>query len=165
MLAVLPEKDTSQKECMPGSGSGRGRCDRVELLFVYGTLRRGFNHPMARMLALRARYLEAARLNGRLYHLGRYPGVILSHLPDEWVRGDLYELSGAPGLLARLDRYEGVLVGRRGRSEYRRVVATVHLDSGVKLRAWIYLYQLPVNRQKRLVSGDFTRYRRSSPER
>ena len=44
-------------------------------LFVYGTLRRGSGHPMSRFLAARARLLAGARVPGRLYDLGGFPGL------------------------------------------------------------------------------------------
>lgn len=112
---------------------------------------------MARMLALRAHYCGQGQVNGRLYHLGSYPGALPSRHPDEWVRGDVYDLGNAPGLLAKIDRYEGLGSGRRRPAEYQRVTVTVHMDDGSAVQAWIYLIQRPANRLKRLFSGDFLR--------
>lgn len=135
------------------------------LLFVYGTLRRGSRHPMARLLALHADYLGAGHLNGRLYRLGRYPGAVISQHPNDWVRGDIYEMKLPQALLARMDRYEGVDSGRRRLGEYQRAIAAIHLDNGSMRHAWVYLYKLSVNRKKRMVTGDYLRQRRRSPER
>jgi len=143
----------------------RHATEEPSLLFVYGTLRRRFKHPMARRLALSARHIGIGRLNGRLYHLSRYPGLIFSHRPDEWVWGDLYELQDKPGLLARLDRYEGVTSGRKRVSEYERLIATIYIEDATIRQAWVYCYQQPVNRLRRLVSGDFLRQSRRSPVR
>src|SRR5574339_636591 len=139
---------------VPGEPTPWERCPAVALLFVYGTLRRGFNHPMARLLALHARYVGAGWLNGRLYHLGRYPGVIFSHRPDDWVRGDLYEMNAPPRLLSRLDRYEGVDTDRKRLAEYQRLIAEIRRGDGATQQAWVYCYRLPVNRLKRLGFGD-----------
>lgn len=133
------------------------------LLFVYGTLRRGSNHPMARWLAFHARYIGNGRLKGRLYHLGQYPGAIVSDRADEWVRGDLYEMRGAHRLLARLDHYEGVEKGRKRLTEYQRVVVAIERDDGEVQQAWVYRYRLPINHFKRLITGDFLRQRRRLP--
>ena len=38
-------------------------------LFVYGTLMRGFDHPMARLLSRNAEFLGEARCRGRLYRM------------------------------------------------------------------------------------------------
>lgn len=115
------------------------------LLFVYGTLRRGFRHPMARLLALSASYSGAGRLPGRLYRLGSYPGAILSHNPGEWVRGDLYAMKNPSKLLARIDRYEALDRGRRRQAEYQRVVTAIQRDDGTTSLAWVYRYRGPVH--------------------
>lgn len=135
------------------------------LLFVYGTLRRGSHHPMSRLLALHARYQGAGHLNGRLYRLGRYPGAVISQRPNDWVRGDIYEMKVPQALLARMDRYEGLDSGRRCLGEYQRAIAAIHLDNGTIRQAWMYLYKKSVNRRKRMGAGDYLRQRRRSPER
>jgi len=48
------------------------------LLFVYGTLMRGFDHPMARLLSGSAEFIGEARCQGRLYLVKHYPGMVLS---------------------------------------------------------------------------------------
>src|SRR5262245_63792883 len=75
-------------------------------LFAYGTLRPGAGHRMAAYLARRGRLLGPARAPGRLYDLGRYPGMTGPRAADEWVRGDVYELDDPAATLAVLDRYE-----------------------------------------------------------
>ena len=91
--------------------------------------------------------------------------MIFSRHPDEWVQGDIYEPKSLLGLLALLDRYEGLPRGRKHMGEYQRVKAAIQLDDGTAVLAWLYLYRLPVNRSKRLHTGDFVRERRRSPER
>lgn len=135
------------------------------LLFVYGTLRRGHAHPMARRLALSARYLGRGRVNGRLYRIDYYPGLRLSARPCEWVTGDLYDLSGVPALLARLDRYERLGMERRRRGEYARVMTQVWTAETAPRQAWVYLYRKPVARLTRLFRGDFLRERQRHPWR
>ena len=72
------------------------------LLFVYGTLMRGF--PLHRLLEGRARFLGAGTARGRLYDLGRYPGAV----PDReaTLRGEVYRVL-EPALWAALDSVEG----------------------------------------------------------
>jgi gamma-glutamylcyclotransferase (GGCT)/AIG2-like uncharacterized protein YtfP len=73
------------------------------ILFVYGTLKRGQrNHGLMR----EARYLGEA-VTAPLYtllDLGPFPGMIPGGSTP--IHGELYEVG--PGLLARLDRHEGV---------------------------------------------------------
>jgi gamma-glutamylcyclotransferase (GGCT)/AIG2-like uncharacterized protein YtfP len=135
------------------------------LLFVYGTLRRDSHHPMSRLLALHADYLGAGQLNGRLYRLGRYPGAVISQHPSDWVRGDIYAMKVPQALLARMDRYEGLDIGRRRLGEYQRAIVAIRLDDGSIRQAWVYLYKPPIKRIKRMVTGDYLRQWRRSPER
>ena len=61
-------------------------------LFVYGTLMRGFDHPMAQLLSRSADFLGEATCRGRLYLIKHYPGLVLSDDPAEVVFGELYRL-------------------------------------------------------------------------
>src|SRR4030088_3812418 len=72
-------------------------------LFVYGTLMRGFDHPMAKLLSRSADFIGEARCQGRLYLVKHYPGLVLSDDPDEVVFGELYRLKGDAELLGRHD--------------------------------------------------------------
>ena len=49
-----------------------------DCLFVYGTLMRGFDHPMARLLSANADFRGEASCRGRLYMVKHYPGLVLS---------------------------------------------------------------------------------------
>ncbi|HEY3029085.1 MAG TPA: gamma-glutamylcyclotransferase family protein, partial [Bradyrhizobium sp.] len=49
-----------------------------DLLFVYGTLMRGFNQPMAQLLSRSADFIGEAQCRGRLYLVKHYPGLVLS---------------------------------------------------------------------------------------
>src|SRR5436190_22408873 len=76
-------------------------------LFVYGTLKRRSRHPMARRLAQSARHVGAAKIAGRLYNLGRFPGLQEPTAPDDWVLGDVYDLGeNAEQTLRDMDAYE-----------------------------------------------------------
>jgi len=69
-------------------------------LFVYGTLMRGFDHPMARLLSRNADFLGEARCRGRLYRMEHhrikyYPGLVLSDDPADVVFGESAARAGA----------------------------------------------------------------------
>lgn len=125
------------------------------LLFVYGTLRRGYDSPMAKWLAARATYLGRARLPGRLYDLGRYPAFVSVPGDTSLVYGDLYQLPERGAVLRKLDRFEGIGPGQERPWEYRRERLTVILDEGGCRDAWVYVYARPVARRRRIASGDF----------
>src|SRR5579871_6282671 len=69
--------DRLRDEAIHGTASGKMDCfaslamTRVAMtspnLFVYGTLMRGYEHPMARLLSANAEYLGEATCRGRLY--------------------------------------------------------------------------------------------------
>jgi gamma-glutamylcyclotransferase (GGCT)/AIG2-like uncharacterized protein YtfP len=81
-----------------------------DLLFVYGTLMRGFDHPMAKLLSRSADFVGQAQCRGRLYRIKHYPGLLLSDDPADVVFGELYRLR-ARRLAARVRHVRGL---RRG---------------------------------------------------
>ena len=100
-------------------------------LFVYGTLRRDSKTKMARLLHANSEFLGPGRMQGRLTRSHPHRGVVPSDKPGEWISGEVFQLSDASKLLPILDEYEG--------SEYKRTSVPVVLDSGKRLRAWMYL--------------------------
>ncbi len=92
-------------------------------VFVYGTLRRGGRNDIHRYQPL-PRLVTTARVRGRLYHLGRYPGLLLDD--GEWVLGEVYEVT--PSVLVQLDHLEGLLPQPTG--EYHRRCVTVDTPEG-----------------------------------
>ena len=75
-------------------------------LFVYGTLMRGFDHPMAKLLSANADFLGEARCRGRLYLIKHYPGLVLSDDPADIVLGELFRLREREAMLHEFDMYE-----------------------------------------------------------
>ena len=128
-----------------------------DCLFVYGTLRRGFEHPMADLLARQADFIGRGIFQGKLYNLGSYPGVKTSHRSTDSVVGDVYCLR-FPHLLEQFDRYEGYDPDDPAQSMYLRRTVSITLTNGQTLFAWIYLYNLPIYRYKLIKSGDYLTY-------
>ena len=124
-------------------------------LFVYGTLMRGFDHPMARLLSRSADFVGAARCQGRLYLVRHYPGLVASDDPAEFVFGELYRLRARDALLAEFDMYEACGAGFPEPTEYVRRMLPVMLDDGTATEAWTYLYNWDVARLPRIASGRF----------
>ena len=124
-------------------------------LFVYGTLMRGFDNPMAQLLSRNADFLGPARCQGRLYQVSFYPGLVLSEDPAEAVSGELYRLRAGEALLRELDMYEACGDGFAEPTQYVRQMLAVTSDDGAVSEAWTYLYNWPVADLPRIASGRF----------
>jgi gamma-glutamylcyclotransferase (GGCT)/AIG2-like uncharacterized protein YtfP len=124
-------------------------------LFVYGTLMRGFDHPMAQLLSRSAEFLGEAHCQGRLYLVKHYPGLVLPDDPADVVFGELYRLRAPKELLREFDRYEACGEGFAEPTQYVRRMLSVTLDGQTANEAWTYVYNWPVAHLPRIASGRF----------
>ena len=124
-------------------------------LFVYGTLMRGYVHPMARLLSANADFLGEAHCRGRLYMVKHYPGLVLSEAASEMVHGELYRLREADALLREFDMYEACGEGFPEPTQYVRQMLSVTLADGSASEAWTYVYNWPVAKLTLIESGRF----------
>ncbi len=144
----------------------------TDRLFVYGTLMRGFDHPMARLLSANADFLGPARCRGRLHLIKHYPGLVLSDEAADIVHGELYRLRAPDELLREFDVYEACGEGFAQPTEYLRTtlkVALTAVEAGASstaatstdtstdswIDAWTYVYNWPVDGLPRIASGRF----------
>jgi gamma-glutamylcyclotransferase (GGCT)/AIG2-like uncharacterized protein YtfP len=126
-----------------------------DLLFVYGTLMRGYSHPMARLLSSNADFLGPASCRGRLYKVKHYPGLVLTDDESERVFGELYRLRAVDDLLRAFDMYEACGEGFPEPTQYMRQTLPVTLADGTESEAWTYIYNWPVEALARIESGRF----------
>ena len=114
-----------------------------EMVFVYGTLRRGGSNDF-RMA--QARFVAKGTVRGRLYRIDWYPGFVADESGDEVV-GEVYETDAET--LAALDEFEG--------SEYRRVKIVVEgsREGGSKVEAWVWEWLGQTSESQRIVGGDW----------
>ncbi|MEY9879839.1 gamma-glutamylcyclotransferase (GGCT)/AIG2-like uncharacterized protein YtfP [Bradyrhizobium sp. USDA 328] len=124
-------------------------------LFVYGTLMRGFDHPMARLLAGHADFLGEVTCRGRLVLVKHYPGLLLSDAPTDLVHGELFRLRVPDELLRELDMYEACGEGFPEPTEYLRQLVDVTRADGATEKAWTYVYNWSVTGLPRIESGRF----------
>ena len=124
-------------------------------LFVYGTLMRGFDHPMAQLLSRSADFIGEARCRGRLYLIKHYPGLVVSDDPAEVVFGELYRLHQPRELLREFDMYEACGEGFAAPTQYVRQMLQVTRDGQAAEEAWTYVYNWPVAGLPRIASGRF----------
>lgn len=132
-----------------------------DLLFVYGTLRRGSGHAMAAWLADRADWLGPAACEGaRLYRVSWYPALAPGD-GGEPVRGDLYRLRDPAATWPGLDAFEAM----RGTDddEYACGPCRLRLGDGRRVDAHTYWYRLPVTGLLPLPGGDWLRAMPATP--
>jgi gamma-glutamylcyclotransferase (GGCT)/AIG2-like uncharacterized protein YtfP len=115
------------------------------LLFVYGTLMRGYG--LHAVLAPGATLVGEGTVRGGLLDLGRYPGLVEG---GGRVHGEVYRLDDAE-LLPVLDREEGYNFVRRQ--------AVVRLEGGRRVRTWLYRYGGPRERATPILDGNYRRAR------
>lgn len=120
-----------------------------ELVFVYGTLRRGGSNHF-RMEG--AEPIADGRISGRLYRISWYPGLVLDETGDDIV-GEVYSVDLE--MLGNLDAFEGVSAGETEDSEYRRIQTTVTRADGETLKAWVWEWLGEVDEAQRLDHGDW----------
>ena len=102
----------------------------LSLVFVYGTLRRGFTNRAARRLHERGEFLGCATVRACLHNRRAYPGLTAG---EGRVRGEVFRVS--PQLLRYLDAWEG--------REFRRVRVRLREAPQVGAFAW-FLRESPL---------------------
>lgn len=119
-------------------------------VFIYGTLRQGSAGSMATRFP-NSKFIAAAKVNGRLYDLGPYPGFI-SDESNSLVVGEVYEVND--DLLNELDEFEAP-------SNYVRKEVEISLG-GQKTNCWTYEPDAEFYRFEKLItSGDWIEYART----
>ncbi len=121
----------------------------AQLVFLYGTLRRGGSNHF-RMAG--ANFISAGTITGRMYRIDWYPGLVLDDSGDE-ISGEVYSVQ--PELLVALDVFEGLSVGEIQGSEYRRVQTTVMQKNSETLTAWVWEWLGMVSENQRILAGDW----------
>ena len=144
---------------MPASGPG------PVLLATYGTLMTGRQNGLPPALRARLRGGRPCLIRGRLYEVREpmpnggeavYPALIEDRHDPARIVGEVFAIGGSPdeaaAVLAATDRYEDSVPDDPDASAYLRRRRPVLVD-GVAHAAWIYLYNRPVGRLRR-VPGD-----------
>ena len=107
----------------------------IQYVFVYGTLMRGQSR-WAQLKPWSSGPVRPGRVNGRLHHLGAYPGLRLEH--DGIVHGELHRCECIEQALDELDRVEGWNARRPEDGLYARLPVAVDVGDG-SVWAWTYV--------------------------
>lgn len=110
-----------------------------DLLFVYGTLRLGFENEFATFLNRHADCLGIGYMKGSKIELGPYPGAFFDEQSNEMVEGDVFQIKNKELVFQVLDEYEGIGVSMDEPDEYVRRLCPVSLK-GKAIICWVYLY-------------------------
>lgn len=133
----------------------------IQLIFVYGSLRRGFHGPAFQYIAPYFKHLVDGKVKGKLYDLVEYPAA-LPTTDDHFIIGELYEANSRDEFdwaISQLDDYEGVHPEEGEVQLYERALTTVYTDKG-EFTAWIYWYKCDVTGKPVIESGDVLEYMR-----
>ncbi len=134
-----------------------------DCLFVYGTLMSGLVTPIATYLKENSIFLGEAVLEGTLYDIGKYPGIIPKKGSDSWVQGHVFQLSSAQEMWPIVDRYEGIGPEFPEPMEYIRVEVPILLN-GVALNCWVYQYNYSIEGLSIIRSGNYLEHLKESRE-
>lgn len=129
------------------------------LLFAYGTLMSRATGTLGRGQRRRlsresSELIREGSAHGRLYDLGRYPGLVESECSTDIVHGEVLELLEPERTLRWLDAYEGIVPGDHPHNEYERCIRPIVLtDTGETVMAWVYIYRHDVTRAHLIPGG------------
>lgn len=130
----------------------------LEYLFLYGTLRKALKHPLLKVLNKHAFFVGHGVCRGKLLNLSKYPGAIPSENSKDVVRGEVYGLKDPGNILGILDRYEGCSAEDPQPSEFIRQSENILLSTGLRLQAWMYVYNFPTEQHEAIPGGDYVEY-------
>jgi gamma-glutamylcyclotransferase (GGCT)/AIG2-like uncharacterized protein YtfP len=134
-----------------------------DLIFVYGTLRRGERADLAKQARnFGVDYIGVDRINGRLYHLGSFPGLKRDQTEEftagaPVVTGEVFRIRDN-SVAALMDAYESYRPDDPEHGLYNR--CQVQTEEG--RTAWVYTYNHPVIEEQRIPGGDWCRNRDAS---
>lgn len=125
-----------------------------ELVFVYGTLRRGERADLARQQAqFGVSFIGTDAINGKMYHLGAYPGV-KTEAVDVFERtkpsviGEVFRIRHE-SIIILMDTYEG----------YPELYERLQTRTAEGRLVWVYTYNHPVTPDQLIESGDWVKNR------
>jgi gamma-glutamylcyclotransferase (GGCT)/AIG2-like uncharacterized protein YtfP len=130
-------------------------------LFVYGSLRSGFQSPAYDYISRYFNLFGEAKVKGKLYDTGEYPAAVPVQ-DDAFIIGELYLIKNEKEFswaIAQLDDYEGVVAETGEDVLYRREIVDVFINDAI-VPAWIYWYNGDLQGKQEISSGDILDYLR-----
>lgn len=132
----------------------------VHQIFVYGSLRSGFNAPAFEYISRYFQLVAPGKVRGLLYDMGEYPAAV-STQQDHFLIGELYSIKQEEEFgwaLEQLDEYEGINESPEDSPvSFKRELVEVITESGNSI-AWIYWFNGHIADKPLIASGDVLEY-------
>jgi len=128
-------------------------------LFVYGSLRSGFQSAAYEYISRYFVLKGNAKVKGSLYDLGSFPAAKPTN-ENAFIIGELYELkhdNEFSWAFGQLDDYEGVNVAYDEVQMYYRAITDVYFNDQI-IPSWIYWFNGDVSNKPLIASGDMIEY-------
>lgn len=128
-------------------------------LFVYGSLRSGFQNPAYDYISRYFNFFGKARVKGKMFDLGEYPAATPTQ-DEAYILGELYVIKNEKEFswaIGQLDDYEGVVVEKDEQRLYRREIADIFINDAI-VPAWVYWYNGDLTGKPVVSSGDILDY-------
>jgi gamma-glutamylcyclotransferase (GGCT)/AIG2-like uncharacterized protein YtfP len=133
--------------------------DNTPYLFVYGSLRKGFQSEAYQYISTYFELVGTAKTKGFLIDMGDYPAGIPTD-SENYIIGELYKLKNENEFnwaFAQIDDYEGVIVEANEVPGYERIITKV-VQEEATVSAWVYWSTAAVNGKPVITSGDIMDY-------
>jgi len=131
----------------------------VSNLFVYGSLRSGFQSHAYEYISRFFTLVGNAKVKGILVDMGDFPAGVPCE-EEKYITGELYQVKNSHEFswaMGQLDDYEGVNAEEEHEHQYRRAVTEV-VCNDMSLEAWIYWYNGDTSGRPVIASGDMLEY-------
>jgi gamma-glutamylcyclotransferase (GGCT)/AIG2-like uncharacterized protein YtfP len=128
----------------------------TDLLFVYGTLMKGFDNPTAQYLHSTQEFLGEASFPGLLFKVSFYPGAVFLPVASSMVHGHLFKIvDNQEELFQQLDDYEGIGSHYPKPHDFKREVIPVYFN-GQEVEALSYLFNTSYDHYPVISTGKFS---------
>jgi gamma-glutamylcyclotransferase (GGCT)/AIG2-like uncharacterized protein YtfP len=128
-------------------------------IFVYGSLRSGFQSPAYNYISKYFTLVGNAKVKGLLFDMGDYP-VAISTNEDKFITGELYDIKNQEAFdfaIAQLDDYEGLNIEAGEASFYKRAEEEIYINNTTE-KAWVYWFIGDITHKPIIASGDVMEY-------
>lgn len=128
---------------------------KCSYLFVYGSLRKGFQHSAYNYIKRYFDFVADAKTKGVMVDMGEFPAASPSN-DAHYIVGELYQLKNLSEYdfaFAQLDDYEGLCVEAGEIPMFRRELVIAETETDNK-EAWVYWFNDSIEGYPLIASGD-----------